>query len=226
MEEIILNNIDKYETARYLGYKDSLPDVEMTKIILQCEQELLKNINPKYTYRIFEIEQVENGVKVCNTPLVLTGSSIKSHLEGCTKAALMCTTLSSGVDMLLRSIEVNDMIKTLVYDALANVAIEQVCDVVEGFIEKDMPDYNHTWRFGIGYGDLPLSLQDSFLSVLNAQKTIGVCATESCILTPRKSVTCILGLSKGEIEQTKRSCNTCNMKDKCQFRKNGVTCSN
>ena len=142
------------------------------------------------------------------------------------KKAISTPNAPAAIGLYSQAIEVNDMIKTLVYDALANVAIEQVCDVVEGFIEKDMPDYNHTWRFGIGYGDLPLSLQDSFLSVLNAQKTIGVCATESCILTPRKSVTCILGLSKGEIEQTKRSCNTCNMKDKCQFRKNGVTCSN
>lgn len=225
MKEITVNNIDKYEVARYLGYKDTLPDVEMTKIILECEQTMLKTIKPKYIYRIFDIEQIDEGVKIVGTQLVLTGEAIKKHLKGCTKAALMCTTLSSGVDMLIRSVEVNNMIKTLVYDALANVTIEQVCDEVEKIIEEDLPEYYHTWRFGIGYGDLPLSLQDKFLSVLNAQKTIGVCSTESCILTPKKSVTCILGLSKEKMENIKKSCDNCNMKEKCQFRKNGTTCN-
>lgn len=229
-KKIILTNINKNEAARYLGYKDSLPDVAITKLILECEAELLKIIDPKYLYRVFDIEEKDNGILVSGTNLLLKGNSIREHLKGCTKAALMCTTLSSEVDKLLRVTEVSAMINTLIIDALSNAAIEQVCDNVEEFIANDVPEYNLTWRFGIGYGDLPLDTQKLFLDTINAPKLIGVCSNESYILTPMKSVTCIIGLSKNtlanNIDNNHRSCENCTIKNTCQFRKNNTTCHN
>lgn len=223
-QEITLTNINKNEAARYLGYKDSLPDVNMTKLILSAEQKLLALIEPKYTYKVFDISSSEDKVELMGAALELTGKSIAKHLNGCEKAAVMCATLSSGVDKLLRETELTDMVNTLIIDALANAAIEQVCDEVEKIILKDFTDYNATWRFGVGYGDLPLTTQKDLLLTLDAQKRIGVCTTESCILTPRKSVTCIIGLSKNQVT-SKKSCETCNIKDTCNFRKNGKKCS-
>ena len=66
--------------------------------------------------------------------------------------------------------------------------------------------------------------QKNFLDVLNASKRIGVMATTGSILTPRKSITCIIGLSKEPVQQDKRGCNTCNLKGKCTFRKRGEHC--
>lgn len=223
-QEIVLTNINKNEAARYLGYKDSLPDVNMTKLILSAEQNLLKLIEPKYTYKIFDISLSEEKVELKGAELVLPGKSIVEHLKGCEKAAVMCATLSGGVDKLLRKSELSDMVNTLIIDALANAAIEQVCDEVEKIILKDFKEYNATWRFGVGYGDLPLTTQRDLLLTLDAQKRIGVCTTESCILTPRKSVTCIIGLSKNKVNSEK-SCENCNLKENCNFRKNGKKCS-
>ncbi len=67
--------------------------------------------------------------------------------------------------------------------------------------------------------DLPISVQRVFLDVLNAQKFIGLNATENNILTPRKSVTAIIGLSENEISKGRRGCACCNMREVCQFRK-------
>ncbi len=222
MDEIIeLKYIDKCETARYLGYKDTLPDVEMTKIILEQEQELLKVIRPQYVYKIFDISFEEDGVHLKGTSLVLKGNSIREHLDKCTKAAIMCVTLSSDTDRLLRTNEINNMVNALILDALANAAVEQICDKVEKIIENHMEGYTHTWRFGVGYGDLPLTTQKIFLDTLSAQKQIGVCVTDSCILTPRKSVTCIMGLSKEKIDNTLKSCDTCNLNAKCPYGRSG-----
>ena len=90
-------------------------------------------------------------------------------------------------------------------------------------IFSNMPDCSHTWRFGIGYGDFPLTQQHMLLEVLQAGKRIGLCATESCILTPRKSVTCVVGLSKRDV-QSSSSCQSCNFKDKCAISKEGGSC--
>ena len=140
MEKIIeLKNINKNEAARYLGYRDTLPDVETTKTILECEAELLKVIRPQYVYRIFDISFEDDGVHVLGTELVLKGESIKNHLSGCKKAAIMCVTLSGEVDKILRTNEVNNMLRAIIMDALANAAVEQVCDEVENIIEENIP---------------------------------------------------------------------------------------
>ena len=221
--EIVINNINKSEVARYLGYKDTLPDVAMTKIILECEQELQKIIKPRYCYKVFELEFLEDGVLLKGSELVLKGESISNHLKNCEKAVVMCATLSGEVDKMLRHSESGNMINTIVTDALANVAIEQVCDEVEKIIQSENEEFKLTWRFGVGYGDFPITTQKDFLQVLDAGKRIGVCATESSILTPRKSVTCVIGLSKTDVSSEK-SCENCNLRETCQYRKNGTSC--
>lgn len=223
-KEIVINNINKNEVARYLGYKDTLPDVSMTKIILECEQKLSKLIKPRYCYRVFDVRVIEEGVMLEGSELILKGESISEHLKECEKAVVMCATLSGEVDKMLRYTEPENMINTIVTDALANVAIEQVCDEVEKIIQSENEGYKLTWRFGVGYGDFPITTQKDFLHVLDAGKRIGVCATESSILTPKKSVTCVIGLSKKDIKSEK-SCDNCNLSETCEYRKNGTSCN-
>lgn len=222
--DIILKNINKAEAARYLGYKDTLPDVNMTKLILQAEMEILKVIKPRYCYKVFDIDVLEDGVNLVGAELTLKGHSIANHLKDCDKAVVMCATLSGDVDKLMRRTEPTGMVNVLIMDALANAAIEQVCDEVEKIFLKDFQEYNNTWRFGVGYGDFPLTTQKQLLETLDAGKRIGVCTNENSLLTPLKSVTCVVGLSKKTVEN-KKSCDNCNLKETCNFRKNGTQCS-
>lgn len=104
-KDILLTNINKNETARYLGYKDNLPDVNMTKLILSAEQELLKIIKPRYVYKAFDIELKDDLVILKGSALELSGKSISTHLKNCEKAVVMCATLSDEVDKLLRKNE-------------------------------------------------------------------------------------------------------------------------
>ncbi len=222
-KEIILKYINKNEAARYLGYKDTLPDVQITKMLLEAETELLKIIQPRYVYKVFDLYEAEGEILLRGAELKLRGDSIKEHLNGCKKAVVMCATISDKVDNLLRKNELSNMLNALIIDALSNAAIEQVCDEVQEIIENEFSDFYLTWRFGVGYGDFPLSTQKELLETLDAPKRIGVCATDSFILVPRKSVTCIIGLSEKETEQ-KKSCDNCILNGKCNFRLKGTTC--
>ena len=219
-----LESINRREAARYMGFGANKPDDRTNAIIDECEKALLDVINPKYVYRVFDIGLLEEGVKVIGTPLFLGGKDIRRHLDGCTKCVLFAATVSSGVDMRLRAFEAEDMTKAVVADCLASAAIEQVCDHVDGEVKERLSGYNQTWRFSPGYGDLPISVQRTFLDVLNAQKLIGLNATENNILTPRKSVTAVIGLSENEISRGRRGCACCNMREVCQFRQKGDHC--
>lgn len=223
--EIALEQLNQSEALRYLGYGQNAADEKIQMLMNECEEELLKVATPRFVYRVFDIEHREKGVAVLGTKLTLPGKSIKEHLEGCDKAVLMGVTVSMEVDRLIRIMQIKDMTKAVIIDSLASVSVEQVCDKVEELLKKEFIEYKQTWRFGVGYGDLPLDIQSEFLDVINAPKVIGLCVSKGNMLTPTKSVTAIIGLSKNEIKGTKRGCQTCNMKDRCTFREKGGHCN-
>ena len=217
---IEIDNVNFGEALRYLGYGNNKPDEQTEKMLSKCAKELKANMEGKFIYKVFPIA---DGM-VEGTNFELKGNSIKKHLENCEKAVFMCATLSGGVDSLIRKKQIVSMAEAMVTDSLASAVIEQVCDKAEEIILKDFKEYEHTWRFGLGYGDFPLTTQKQLLETLDAGKRIGVCTNENCLLTPLKSVTCVVGLSKKTVEN-KKSCDNCNLKETCNFRKNGTQCS-
>lgn len=224
MIHLELLHLNRAEAMRYMGYRNNEPDEKILNIIDNCEKALLRAVKPRYTYKVFDIEMSDDGVAVLGTHLLFIGDDIKSHLMGCEKCILMCATISSEADKLIRSFEALDMTKAVVTDCLASAAVEQVCNQAELDIKSELEDYNFTWRFSPGYGDFPLDIQPDFLKVLDAQKRIGLNCTESLILIPRKSVTAVIGISKNEISKGKRGCVCCNMRDRCELRKRGDHC--
>lgn len=219
-----LEKLNREEAFRYMGSKGREIPQNLITLSEECEQALLKAISPKYCWKLFDIEKTDEGISVQNTPLILKGSDIANHLENCEKAVLLCATLSSAADNVIRTFEANAMEKAVIADSLASAAIEQVCGLAEEEIRQRLPEYNFTWRFSPGYGDFPLEIQGDFLKTLDAPKIIGVNITKSLMLTPAKSVTAVMGLSKNEISKGRRGCGCCNMKDKCEFRKRGSHC--
>ncbi len=224
-EQIVISGLNRSEALRYMGQADLSCDERLEKLMDGCEAELLLAIRPRYLYQCFDFTREEDGIHLDGTSLTLPGDDIRNHLAGCEKAVLMCVTLSSDVDRIIRVAQLSDMLSALALDCLASTAVEQLCDKVELKIKQDFPAYEMTWRYGVGYGDLPISLQREFLMVLNAGKKIGLNATGSNILTPRKSVTAVIGLSRQKLPPAKRGCAVCNLKGTCAYRQKGIHCN-
>lgn len=106
-----IQSLNRSEAFRYMGYKGGEIKEELLKITEQCEQELLKAITPRYIYKMFDIEHYGEYVKLSNTLLTLKGKDISAHLKGCGRCLLLCATLSSGVDKLIRTHEAEGMEK-------------------------------------------------------------------------------------------------------------------
>lgn len=220
-----LKTINRAEAYRYMGYKGGAMSANVDALCTECEQRLLAKITPKFVWRVFDIDITENGVEIMNTALVFKGRDIAEHLRGCEKCVLLAATLGAGADSVIRAYEVAAMEKAVIADSLASAAIEQVCDAAEREIQSQLDRYNFTWRFSPGYGDFPLDVQRELVRTLDANKRIGLCVSESLILTPRKSVTAVMGVSKGEIAKGKRGCGSCNLKGNCEYKKRGHHCS-
>lgn len=226
MEQI--SKIDYNEVLRYLGYRDNPPDERTMTLIELASKTLLSQYKPRFLYGVYTTKG-SDPIIVENTSLTLSGNDIKRHLNGCSRLVLTTVTISNEVDNLIRKTQIVDMATGVIMDCCATALIEQVCDEVELFIKQsltkqsDVPLY-FTTRFSPGYGDLPLDIQGEFLRTLNAPKRIGLFASEANILTPRKSVTAIIGVSTSPIIQQKKSCDSCNLQDSCKFKKEGNCC--
>lgn len=220
----VLDSIPADEVLRYLGCKKQNDDIRA--LVEICSAELLAAVAPRRLYRVFDITPAVdgNGIALANCDFVLPGNDISALLKDCKHAVLFCVTLSSGIDNLLRRAQLTDMSRGVVLDSCASTAVEVLCNHVEAEIKQLFSGCYFTTRYSPGYGDLPLTIQKDFVQLLDAPRKIGVCVTESSILTPRKSVTAVIGISEHPIKQQKQSCETCNMREECAYRKREEYC--
>ncbi len=196
--------INRKETLRYLGYGKHQPTEDILQTLQECELELKQVMQPDYVFLTTEIQRTKEGILTQQGGLLLTGNSILKHLSGCDRAVFSCCTLGKAVDDKIEEFQKQDMLRALLLDAAANAAIEEVRRFVEDQVAKNYPDDEVIWQFGVGYGDLPLSLQPKLLDLLQAKEKIGVCVNSSLLLIPLKSVSGIMGLRKKNSEDIYR----------------------
>lgn len=200
------------EALRYLGYKGE-PDTQ-TALLLDKAEKAFSDITPAFCCRV--LHKSECG-------MLLQGNDIRKHLSDCERVIIFAATLGAAAERLIRTAEISNMAYAVVLDAYANAFIEDYCDKCEEELHRKLQGF-FTWRYSPGYGDYPISAQADFIRILSADKQIGLTATENHILIPHKSVTAIIGVSEKGIQSQKSSCDSCNMKDTCKYRKDGQGC--
>ena len=220
---ITLTELNIGEALRYMGCPPEKADPATRTLAQSCADELLPVLRPRWAYRVFDASEEEGGVRL-SCGLMLPGEDLKVHLAGCDRAVLFCATLGAGADGLIRRWESSDMARALALDCCAAAAVEQVCDQIEGELQGMFPGCYFPFRFSPGYGDLPITLQNQLLDLLDAPRRVGLTASASHILIPRKSVTAILGVSRRPVAQGARSCVSCPARAGCQYQKAGGHC--
>ncbi|HAV90309.1 MAG TPA: hypothetical protein DCW44_03425 [Eubacterium sp.] len=220
---IKLKEISKEDAFRYMGGDYSSINEEELKILKENEKLLLENINVRYVYKVFDID---NETMMIGPNIKLEGQSIKNHLKDCNKVIFLAATLSSSVDEFIRKRQVSGSFDMVCADALASAAIEDALKLIDLELINRFKDKHLTWRFGVGYGDFPLEFQSTFLDLANARKLIGLNLSDGGLLTPTKSVTCIIGVSDRKLDNNRdimdsysHRCSICNMKDVCAYSK-------
>lgn len=218
--------LEKREVLRYLGYKRRH---ELTSDIDQMVEDAMVEVQTKsaarYHYQFFDIEKTaDQKIYVLGTDLELTGKDIWRHLAKAEKVALLAVTLGTEIEQVIRRYEITELTRGLVLDAACTEYIEKVCDLAQTDIAQNAEKLGFAinQRFSPGYGDLPLSLQPTFLNSLQAGQRLGITVTADFLMIPRKSVTAVIGLfaDQKDARPAFRSCSQCH--NFCEFRKGGA----
>lgn len=218
--------VDPGEVLRYLGLHGAPPDEGTRALVGECREEIVSLARPRTIYRRLAVDALEGGLRLGESGLLLPGADIRRHLDGCKECFLLAATLGGGVDRAIAALQVRQMAKALVLDCCATAAIEEVCDRLQQELEEALQTEGRyaTTRYSPGYGDLPITCQRELTALLDAPRRIGLCATQENILTPRKSVTAIIGISESPLPTRRRSCESCSLRESCGYRRGGRHC--
>ena len=182
------------KAAYYLGIPHPEDDTR-----LLC-QEALAQLEPRLSYRVsylrFNCKITEES---CDLGFVrIPSRNLARAFRDCEEGVLFCATLGVGVDRLIAKYKATSPARALVINAVATERIEAFCDAFcRSIQEKEGSGVRVKPRYSPGFGDLPLTFQKTVFSVLEPERRIGVTLNEHCFMTPTKSVTALVGISKG-----------------------------
>ena len=179
--------IDSHEVALYLRLDGHEPDAALAARIAAMREAALKVIRPARIWRRIEWPKTDGAF----------GASLKlaRHLDGCHAAYLVCGTLGTGFDALLRRVSVKSAADALVLQAVGTAAIEEWMDGIEEAIRSELaPGETLVRRYSPGYGDFPLEAQRELLGMLDSPRKVGVSLTDTLLMAPSKSVSAVIGV--------------------------------
>jgi hypothetical protein len=164
--------------------------MEEVTLVEECLAELKTVLLCRYACCRLPVSHVRDGVIDLGFGEIPSRDLIK-NLKDCREVFLLAVTLGAGVDRLLLRLSRLSPARHFVTDALASALAERACDLAEETVAACIP---HRPRFSPGYGDLPLSLQPAILNVLNAERLLGITVSNTLLMSPTKSITCIIGI--------------------------------
>lgn len=206
------------EAIRYLGYGKHAIDERTRRLIQDSFEELEQVTDAKFVYRIFEVSVPDTDVLKIGK-LEIKSKNLSKNLKGCHMAVLFGATLGTGVDMLMKKYTIVDMTKAVVLQACAAAVLEEYCDKMQKQIALEALEGLYLRpRFSPGYGDFSILHQKELLEMLEAPKKIGLTMTDGYMLTPTKSVTAVIGISRENSLCPVKGCEECSKTD-CVYRR-------
>lgn len=199
------------EALRYLGAGNGADEVLRAQMSALA-REMQQRVTPRFTWALTEVAALD-----------LPGDTAAKMLADCREACVLVCTLGAEFDGWVRRLQLRDMGRAVMMDALGSAYVEAGCDAAENAIRARFPGKYLTDRFSPGYGDLPLSVQPMLMRLAGAAR-IGVTLTEALLMNPQKSVTAVVGLADVPQRARIRGCEACAMKAACNLRKAGTPC--
>lgn len=191
--------IDRKEILRYASAAEGLSEVE--HLLDACLEELGDKLTYKVCFCELPIEKKVDGVNLGFAEV--TSEDLKKNLDGCERIVLFAATVGIAIDRLIARYKRSSPAKALLLQAIGAERIEALCDVFNHEIadEKKREGLYTRPRFSPGYGDFSIAHQKKIFDVLDCPRKIGASLNESLLMSPSKSVTAIIGLSKHPSER-------------------------
>ena len=194
------------EVMRRMGYPAgaSLQPESLKNMYEDLKNLTLSVARVEGVYRILPIVST-SGEKItfAGTDFAITNPQVVKLLRPASQAVFFMVTLGHKIGEEIQKLqESRDLTEAFMLDAIASETVDWVADRMHhGLIAKEAETagLKVTPRFSPGYGDWPLTVQPDILNLCKGGR-IGISLNESCLMSPRKSVSAVLGLIEKKLE--------------------------
>lgn len=215
---MILENFEKsFDTGkvmRLLGAKQGrrVSTASLRRVDLMTE-ELETILKPQLSYRVLELMEVDRSGIVLADGTRFKSSKLAKTLSGAETVCCFLATVGPAVDVEIQTLmQKKHYADAYVLDALGSMSAE---DVVEQFYQRVArrqadKGCGVSLRFSPGYCDWPIEQQRPLFALFEDTEAPDVVLSDTCLMTPRKSVSGLFGLLPPGVKGADAAYNPCN----------------
>ena len=215
-----LIDINSQQILHNIGYcAGCVPSARIKSLINEYAENTRNLIEPSYSYVVRGINLVQGSRVVIEGSVTFHSEVIARLLEQCEKVAVFLATIGNRLEeMACHLAEDKLVLQAAVLDAIGS----DVAETVANFVQDRIGEVASTQglcisqRFSPGYCDWDISQQKMVFRAMNGD-TAGIRLTEGCLMLPQKSVSGIIGIGPGDVENY-NPCKTCDKQD-CRGRR-------
>lgn len=156
-------------------------------------QVLSRVAEPRALVRTLDVTELDADV-LATDDIRLKSASLARFMKGADRVSLLLATIGPGPEgKASRMREAGRYTESYFIDAAASAMVEELLRKLHRKLSSRFPGLVSTARFAPGFGDFDLSVQADLVSLLDGSRA-GVSVREgSCMLTPVKSGTGVIG---------------------------------
>lgn len=176
-------------------------------------------LTPQLSYRIIDLAATDRGGVQLAGGIRFRSPKMARALAKAEKVCCFVATVGPDVDMeIQRKMQQRHYAEAYVLDAMGSMSAEHVVEQFYQRIAREQSSIKGgvTLRFSPGYCDWPLQEQRPLFKLFEETDTPEIVLNDSCLMSPRKSVSGLFGLlpaGVAGVNPTYNPCNTCAKRD-------------
>lgn len=181
----------------------------------------MDHASPSAVWIFYPVTKAGPDKIALNGDFIPSSRRVSHTLSYCREAVVFALSLGSKMDsVIMESGDINCSYQ-FVLDKTASLAVESLADELQNHISTTLEPFETTTkRYSPGYCDWPVREQKALFQLL-PERPADIRLHESCLMSPRKSVSGIMGIGNRDIiEQHGNACLTCGRKA-CPYQRPG-----
>ena len=162
---------------------------------------------------------LQHGVVTAGDAALETGVQVCGYMRGAEQVALFVCTAGEVFTEVSHALNAEgDFLEAYVVDAIGSLSVERAMDLIQSELESEQAARGRriTNRYSPGYCNWPLAGQQALFGAIGEHGT-GVTLSATCLMSPIKSVSGIIGVGS-DVRRREYGCAVCNNKT-CIYRK-------
>ncbi len=178
-----------------------------------------KNISGGYIIRKADSIHIKEGIIEIGNTKLNTGSQICGYMKEASFVALfLCTAGETFTRLTKKFNATGDLLEAYLIDSIGSLTVEKAMDKIHEDLEKKMDEkeFKISNRYSPGYCNWALTGQKLLFELID-KNPVHISLSDSCLMTPIKSVSGIIGIGK-DIKKRPYACQIC-QNTLCIYRK-------